>query len=666
MMHDQRRFWQRTLIGSLLVLVCGCPDNGGGGSDAGEGGITLLDQRVDRAPAPDQALDAPLEAAGDAPPPDVGDLGVPVDALPTKATVLYTVATDTDSFGLWTVSTDGTAAPTPVPGWSGFIDFDPLMLTGLDENPPVRRGVARVTAEAHADFQGVELPADLGHLFYFHRKLLGTSGLLRVKPDGSLEVLVEVPGLYTDTLSGYLALSGDGKTGAMVQSSSKLLLFRTDGTTLPGGASYLDVTGSAGPSAIKPQSVTIAGDWVHCVGPAASGSGDALYRAPADGSGTLAAVALPQSAGSTPISIGEEPLASADGKLLILTAGASSVTQDVYALDVASGTATNLTKDPGQLAAPGARYGIPTGGLMAISPGSKLVGFVRYDNGVPEVHVAHVDGSGATLVTSDTWFQAAVSNVLNLVFADDDRLLFMAGVTTNQLDVYQWEEAAAQATNLTSAGSTPPFSGFGVFAPRAVWTSPNGKRLYWVEYDSTTQVGDLRGLELATGTLLSMTQGATLSGTASSFAACPTSSALYFVARPSPSQNNNELWALDQDVGTKATRLTSLGTHPLAYWYIFDLALSADCSRLAFSAGGSFNLRQIHAVSPPKTGATRVTLVPKHMDRSIVVTPDSATVVFSSGGSEGAATLKAAALVPSAAPVTLDPKPGVVHIFAVY
>lgn len=665
MMHDQRRVWQRTLLGALLVVLCGCPDSGSTAGDAGEGGITLLDQRVDRAPAQDQTLDAPRETASDAPSPDVGDLGVPVDALPTKATVLYTVATDTDSFGLRTVSTDGTAPPTPVPGWSGFIDLDPLMLTGLDENPPVRRGVARVTAEAHADFQGVELPGDLGHLFYFHRKLAGTSGLLRVKPDGSLEVLVEVPGLYSDTLSGYLALSGDGKTGAMVHSSSKLLLLRTDGSTLPGGASYLDITGAAGPSAIKPQSVTIAGGWVHCVGPAASGNGDAVYRAPADGSGTLAAAPLPQSAGSTPTFVGEELLASADGKLLILTAGASSVARDLYALDVAAGTATNLTKEPGQVAAPGGQYGMPTGGLVAVSPGNKLVGFVRYENGVPEVYVAHLDGSGATLVTSDTWFQASVANVLNLVFADDDRLLFMAGVTTNQLDVYQWDEAAAQATNV-SGSVTPPFSGFGVFSPRAVWTSPNGKRLFWVEYDSTTQVGDLRGLELATGTLLSMTQGAALSGAASSFAACPTSSALYFVARPSPSQNNNEVWELDQDVGTKANKLTGLGTHPLAYWYVFDLALSADCSRLAFSAGGSFNLRQIHAVSPPKSGATKVTLVPKHMDRSIAVTPDNATVVFSSGGSEGAATLKAAALVPSAAPVTLDPKAGVVHIFAVY
>lgn len=657
------------LVLSLTAMLGACPDDSGGGGDAGDGGITLLDRgSPDSAQRQDQGG---ADLASDATdlflvPDGLSDFGVPVDAAPSKATVLYTVSKDTDEFGLWTVSSDGSDTPTPVPGWGGFIDFDPLLLSGRTENPPVNRGVARVTAEAHQDFQGLALPGGLGTLYYFHRKLLGTSGLLRVGADGTVTAVLEVTGLYPDTLAQYVALAQDGKQGAVVQGADKVLLFRTDGGTFPGGNSWVDVTGGAGVKVVRPQSLAIAGGWVYCT--ASSDNGDKLYRAPLDGSGTLAAVTLPASGGAAPLSVGDRIVVAPDASVLLVAAGASTAQRDVYVVQTQSGAATNLTKSPGEVVSPSGQLGMPVGGLAAVSPTGKRVAFLRTEQGIPELYVSDTAGGAAVQVTSNVYFQSAVVHVMNLYFADDDNLVFMAGVTTNQLDVYRWDGATDQAQNLTGHGSiTTPFSGYGAFTPRAAWVSPGGGRLFWVEYNSVSYVSDLHGVDLSSWKLLTVTQDAVLPATAANFAACPGQGALYFVAQPDVSHNNREVYALDQATASKAKQISAMGTNPLAYWYVFDLTLSADCSRLVWSAGGGSNLRQLYASTPSSSAPpTVITAVPQYMDRSLATTPDGATVVFGSGGADGSATLKAVALVPNAAPVTLDPKAGTVHIFAVY
>jgi Tol biopolymer transport system component len=658
---------KRLLTALILFLagVTGCSES----RPAKDGGMVLVDRGPDQWPpepdlpprdrGADGVPDGPLYRDG---PPDVG---TPTDAAPGNATVLYGRSQNAGTLGLWTV-TSPSGTPQPVPGWSGLVELEELSLTGLDEDPPVSRTVARVTEEAHQDFRGVELPG-IGSLYYFHRKLLGSSGLLLIRPDGTLDVLLEVPGLYSDTLSGYVGLTPDNKIGAVVQGKDKVLLFRTDGVAFPNGNSWIDVTGALKFKEVRPQSVLLGDGWLYCVA-LTEGGGDQLLRAPLTGNAALTAVSLPQSGGKPATSIEPQPILGVDGKLLLIAAGETPSARDIYTVDVPTGTAKNITKKPGPVASPGDRFGQPTGGLWAVSPTGKRVAYVQWEQGVPELYVVPGDGGGKPeQVTSATRFESAVVQLLNLHFADDQNLLFMAGVTLNQLDLFRWDAATPKLENVTAYGSsTLPISGYGVFYPRAGWVDPSTNRLYWVEYNANTDVSDLMSYDLSAKKLSHLTQNAELTAATSNFAACHKTGKLYFVAEPNPVQNNREIWRLDLSSG-KAVRLTTMSTTPTAYWYVFDLVASDDCARLAWTAGGSHNLRHVYVMDEPGPKLPiKVTLVPRFVDASLRLTADKSTVVFASGGAEGSATLKAAAAAPGAPPVTLDTKPGVYHVFAVY
>jgi hypothetical protein len=649
----------------LIAAACGCNE----GQPADDGGVVLVDRGPDTWPsAPDlPPRDRGTDGVPDGPffldgPPDVG---TPTDAAPGSATVLYGRSQNAGTLGLWTVESPA-GTPKPVPGWSGLVELEELSLTSMDEDPPVTRTVARVTEEAHQDFRGVAIPG-AGTLHYFHRKLLGSSGLLLVRPDGTLDVLLEVPGVYSDTLSGTIGLTPDGKVGAVVQGKDRVLLFRTDGVTFPGGKSWVDVTGALKLKEVRPQSLQLADGWLYCVA-LTEGGGDQLLRAPISGGATLTGVSLPQSGGKPANSIEPQPVLGVDGKLLVIAAGESASARDIYTVVAAAGTAKNITGKPGPVASPGDRFGQPTGGLWAVSPTGKRVAYVQWEQGVPELYIVAGDGSGEpTQVTSPSRVDATVAQLLNLRFADDDNLLFMAGVTLNQLDLFRWDAAKSLLENVTGYGSSSlPIGGYGLFYPRAAWIDPAADRLYWVEYNANTEVSDLMSYDLAAKKLQHVTQNAELPATTSNLVACSKTGKLYFVAEPNPSQNNREVWRLDLSSG-KALRLTTMSTTPTAYWYVFDVVASDDCSRLAWTAGGSHNLRHLYVLDEPGPALpVKVTLVPRFIDVSFRLTADRSTVVFASGGSEGATTFKAVAAAPGATPVTLDTQPGVYHVFAVF
>ena len=106
---------------------------------------------------------------------------------------------------------------------------------------------------------------------------------------------------------------------------------------------------------------------------------------------------------------------------------------------------------------------------------------------------------------------------------------------------------------------------------------------------------------------------------------------------------------------------------PTSTWYIFNLRLSDDCSRLAYTAGGSYWLRNLWLLDTAKGPGTaqKVTAVPLYLHQSFRFTPDRSTLVYGGGGSPETSTLKAVPLPPGG-PLTLDPTAGYVHIFAVY
>jgi hypothetical protein len=642
----------------LAAALPACP----GGSPRREAGA----DGPDRDRGPDGRADLRRDRGGDRRAERGWDLPADllgIDAVPAPATVLYAVAADVNSFGLRTVSTSGNGSPTPVAGWNGYIDFEALSLAGQQEVLPVSPDRPQVMRDQPEGFQGIRIPGG-GALYYFHRKLLATSGLLLITADGGLEALLEVPGLYSETLANRVALAKSGKVGALIQSPAKVHLFRTDGAKLPGGKPALEIAGaSLGLTQVRPRSLTIAGQWLYCVGADANGK-DRLLRAPLDGSSPLAVVTLPQSGGQDPISIADQLAVSADGARLAVAAGAGGGARDLYAVDAAGGSAVKLTAAPQPIAERGDDFG-SLSGQLAVSPTGALVAFVAA-SGTHELFVARSDGSVAPVqVTDGTRFAAEAAIVYNLHFPDDNNLLFMAGVSGSELDLYRWDQSAKTATNVTGFGSKQvPFDGKGRFMPQAGWVSENGKYLYWIAYHYATEIADLLRVDLTSFTAGNATTNVQVGSQPGAIGACA-GGKLYFAARPSPQIPSSEVWGLDQNAAGSAAKLTLMNPYPTAYWFVYNLTAAASCSQMVWSAGGAYNLRDLWLLPTSGGGARKLTPAPTYASTSLRVAPDSLSVVYGSGGSPDVMTLK---VVPAwgGAPVTLDPTAGTVQIFAVY
>lgn len=651
---------------AIGVAICACASESSSDPDADLGGV-FLDGGADRFPT-DIPRDLPADATVDAPhgldaPADVmpGELTF-TDAALSSAAVLYAVATDVDSFGLRTTTSDGNGAVSVVPLWDGLVDLDILYLSGLQDYLPVRADRPQRTTDQLSAFQGIRLPGGLGTLYYVHRKLLGTSGLLVVDPTGEMNMVLEVPGIYSDTLANRIGLSGDGAVGAAIVTKSSLVLFRTDGSTFDNGQSWIDITGVHGNLELSPHSLTLVGGWLYCVGRDADDKAQ-LLRALLDGSTTLEAVPLEKS----PESIADQMAVSADGSRVALAAGTGESSRHLYILTPQSGQAVIVTASPGQLGPRGEHWG-NLEGQLALSPSGNRVAYVSRMEGIAEVLVSDTSAGGNTVtVTEDTRFSPGVEVFSNLFFSDEDNLLFTAGLSAIQMDLYRWDCTKEQAINLTGYGTTKvPFSGYGKMQPMGAWLSPNNMWLYWIEDQSFSGDTNIRGLDLGSFAVVDITSGVRVKTSASVVAACPDGEHMYFVADSDPTPPiKDQIWSFDQNQATKAVKRTSMSPTPGAYWFVFDLELSGDCSRLAWTAGGASSLRNLWVLDTAGPAPARqVTLTPLYMSPSFAFTPDSETLVFSSGGYDDSMTLKAVHALGSGT-TTLDPAAGHVHLFAV-
>ncbi|MCC6746533.1 MAG: hypothetical protein IT371_02680 [Deltaproteobacteria bacterium] len=652
-----------TLCG-VLALGCGGArtpgaDGGGDASGAVDGAQGRRDGRGDawrEAGRTDALRDAQYGEG-------IGDIGT-VDAALSAGTALYVVTSDSDAFGLRTVSTDGRGTPAPVPGFAGLVDFDGLRLASLHGLLPVRRDLARPDGEG--PFRGIRLPGTLGTLYYFHRKLTGTSGLLVITPGGILRVVHEAAGVYADTLAEHVALSLDGRVGVAAQKGDRVVLFRTDGQPLPGGGSSLVLPSAVAVSSLQARSLTVVGGWLYVVGQTDRGAAT-LLRAPLTGAAPLEEVLVSRARGRASAWIGDQLAVSEDESRLLVPAGANAGAADLFVVEVATGLARRVTPSAGSLAPRGEVFGAE-GGQLALSPTGKALAYVKEVQGKPELFVAPTQVGGATAQLSDPGrFKDAVVAFVNLWFPDDATLLFMAGAGPGRMDLYRWELTSGRLANLTGYGSIKaPFDGAGRFAPRGAWTSPGRTHFYWIEQDSLTGARDLRGLRLPGGTPFPVTSQAYVASTGGSFVHCAASGDLYFVAQPRVAIYQEEVFHLRLEQGGSATRLTSLAHPSGASWIVRDLTLTEDCGTLVFSAGGHPELRYLWRLSPPSAGPARAfTAVPRYVADTLRFTADGQTVVHASGGAVDRTTLKAVQLG-GGTPTTLDPQGGVVHLFAVY
>ncbi len=648
-----------------------------------DSGVTLSDGPI----FPDHGTDIAVDAGPDQAPVDAGgdrqDLGpdgppdlshdispdsVGWDASLTKATALYTATKQKNSFGLHRVSTDGKGKPTQVFGWHGLVDMDQLTLTNLSEYIPVNTHVPQVTQAQHTAFQGIRLPNGLGTVYYYHRKLNAVSGLLLVRPSGTMKVLLEVSGVYYDTLSKYVGFSRDGKVGAVVQGKSGVLLFRTDGKTFTGGKDWIDVTPAKGFKLFEPMSLTIAGGWLYCTAKDDQLT-DRLLRAPADGTAQLKAVSLPASKGKTPKTISYQFAVSSTGNHLALSAGSLTTVQDVYVVDVKTGTAKKVTDAAAYVSTRGAYLG-HMGARLAVSPGGKTVAYVRWQDGDPELFVSRTAaGSKEVQVTDKARFAKLVTNVYNLVFASDDSLLFTAGENYYANDIYVWDHNLKKTTNLTGMGSSViPFNGKGVYYFQGGWISPNGKFLYLLGYEKTTKLSNIIGVNLSTFHVLHNTSKLIMANSADGFATCEGTGQLYFGGEADTLIHQSEVWFMDQNKGGFATKLTSMTKGYTGPWYVSNMVLNKGCTRLAWTSGGSYWLNDLWTMKvsgASVTKAKKLTPNPMFVAPSVRFTPDGLTLVFGSGGSQNTTPLKAIA-VWGGPLVTLDATAGYLNIFAVY
>ena len=264
-----------------------------------------------------------------------------------------------------------------------------------------------------------------------------------------------MPGIYKDTLSDRLALTADGKLGAVIKETKQVLLFRTDGGTFgTTAASAVDISPAAtlNVSGIKPSSLTFAGGQLYCVGQVTAGA-DLLLRAPQDGSKPLDKLTLPKVGGADPAHISDGLAVSADGSVIAVLAGPGASQRDLVAVSAASGAATNLTQGPAQIAERGAKLG-QLEAQLALSAKGSLAAYVVANQ---ELYVVKTDGSAKPFqVTDQKRFKIDVVVQINLLFSDDDDLLWMAGTDINKLDLYRHDGATGQVFNLTGHGFHHP------------------------------------------------------------------------------------------------------------------------------------------------------------------------------------------------------------------
>ena len=667
----------------LVLLLSGCSDSASSGRDAGRDYMVILDAGQDAPLLEAGALDGDVsifdggvvDGASDLAGPDAGpDVGPPDmvgwDLSLSPSTVLYAATTTPNSFSLRQVSGAGASKPAGVPGWTGLLDLESIYPAAMEEYLPLSPDKAHRTEEALSGFTGLRLPGSLGTIYYYHRKLAGTSGLMLVGPKALPRVLLEVTGLYSDTLASRVGISGDGKLGAAVEGKSKVHLFHNDGATFSGGKASVEVTSTASSySSYNAYSLTFAGGYVYCVAKDAAGA-DHLLRAPADGSSALTPLTLPVSAGKAPVSVGPQPVVSADGKTMALIAGAMSTVTDLYILDLKTAKATNVTKSPSYIVSRGYSFG-SMGGQLAISPKGSTAAYVKWISGTPELFVTSTAaGAKPEHLSGTAIFSDSVTALYNLHLPDEENMLFMAGETYYSLDIYHYNVKSKKLLNLSGTGGlSKPFDGWGDFSPQGAWVSPNGKWFYWVGYNyysSPYSSANIMGVDLTSFKLTWITKGARVATSSDSVAACAKSGAVYWAVEQKPGTYSQEIFTFDQEKGQPAVRVTDMTKGTSAYWFAYHLVLDPSCSRLAWSAGGGYYNRLMFVMDVKNPLKERqLSTTPRYVAPRVRFTPDGLSLIHASGGSPTATTLKAVTIAGSAG-AQLDSTAGNVHIFSVY
>jgi Tol biopolymer transport system component len=655
----------KTLLAALVLpALIACSDSGqeqDAGRDAGRD-VAAPDTR-----APDLLpLDAPPP---DLPPPDAtgdrtGETGPVVDAGPDlpppdavpwpdygplpKYTLSFAHGASSAAMAVASIKTDGTGYTTYSSYGTLYFGYYTYLYGRLKEYYPISRDVPQ--QEVKLPYYPIYLPGGLGYVRWFRDSVASTVGVMVYKTDGSLKVLYTTPGSSNSDLYYYFTASTDGKLVATHRPGKGLVLIRTDGSTFTSGKPAIELDPSTSPGTIMTMSPAIGAKYVYMV--TNSGTGYSLWRATTDGKTAIQALTLPKVNNLTPTWVDDEIAVSDNGKVAVVTAGASSSSEDVIALHD-DGRMVNLSKSPGQWYERYYTWGYAGSGCqLEVSPSGKYVAAVKYDSGSYNLYVMPADGSSSPVLATDSSNISLTStpyvHTFSLKFVDDDRLLMtLYGSSNSYNDVFLYTISTKTLTNLTKQNSSSRPYALGssnYFRTYGMWLSPTRKWLYMVAYyrklvgSSYVYARDLWGIELATGKRVEITSGADVYTSYDAFASCPGSSRVFFCALPKMGTGTaRQLFTYEMDKATPAVQLTSL-TAPAgaSYSYIYDITPSPDCTWVAFRSGYS-NTYDLYAGQVTPKGTFRnltngaASTYYSYVYDQIVIPKDNSQVIYLHG-----------------------------------
>lgn len=607
------------------------------------------DSAPDQAVTPDQTVVTPDQTV------TVDQSTVTPDGpAPGPEKVIYSANSSSSKFTLNEVLTDGTGQKT-VAGVLPNFSLEAVNVAGSASLTyyPTDLGRTNMTARSNIDGEYyLHMPGSLGKLARFYESGTGAVGYAVVRPGGKVELVAQTLSGGSSGFDYYLAVSADGKLGAAVQEGKKVVLLRLDGTTWPGGSSTMkDITPSGATiSSIYDDSLALLQNNLYFV--VSTSSGRELYSAPVDGSAAATKVTLPTVSGSAASTLDYTPAIN-DKRTHVawLVGGSSSSIEDVVVIKD-GGTPVNVSKKGLNL------YGNSTGFFDANSPRLALSSAGTYvvwgstsssSNGTDKYQawVAKTDGSGTpTVLSSSTNFVRGSSGDVDTYgpyfWADDDNLLFGAGTSTTNQDLFHYKASTGALANLSKTGTktAAPWDG-GNWEFDGGWVSPNGKFFYAVASDSsgTNTTADIFSVDLTTFAGQAISSGLYIDSESNIDADMETvagSQYVWFVAyKASASAKIEDVYVFDQNAGTPSS-LKNLTNHTGTSAVSLAGLLASPDGKYASYIMGSGSSAQLYVVPTAGGTPTAITATAGYIGEAYVWASDSQAVIYGYGSSSSA------------------------------
>ena len=274
----------------------------------------------------------------------------------------------------------------------------------------------------------------------------------------------------------------------VVSSVDQIFLFRLDGSVFPNtGTEAVNVTPIGLTSEIDDISLVFYGDRIFFVGVDSVGSPifSSLFAAPTTGLAAATLVPLPDVNTGVPATFVGPELRSENGRLLARLKGTGSTAQSRLASVTATSSSISLSLVTAMLPVrtmPSlGRASDGTTNRVAVSPSGLRIAFVMNASTSPSssefLQLGQPQGGGIVNVSASNFFVSAIDTFRDPVWIDDDSVLFWAGISETQMDLYRYRISTAALLNITKTnGQTGGVLPITATTPSAI--DPAGQFVY--------------------------------------------------------------------------------------------------------------------------------------------------------------------------------------------